>query len=95
MFQLRWRLLHQCVSLSYQEGLAERINQEGKTSSSSSLIDIRSMAQFVSHDFRYVGGGVEEVREPTHERGDLDYTDPSDWLGEVSSSIIDRSNDVS
>jgi hypothetical protein len=95
VFQLRWRLLCQCAFLSHQEGLTERINQEGKTSSSSRFVDIWGMSQFVPHDFRDIGGRVEEVREPAHERSDLDDADPSDWLGEVSSSIIDRTNNIS
>lgn len=53
------------------------------------------MSQLVPHDLRDVGSRVEEIREPTHERGDLDNADPPDWLGEVSSSVIDRSDDVS
>jgi hypothetical protein len=80
---------------SYLEGLTERIDQEGKTPSSSSFVDIWSMSEFVPHDFRDVGSRVKEIREPTHERGDLDYANPSNWLGEVSSRIINRSDDVS
>jgi len=75
-------------------GLTERINQERKTSSSSRFVDIWSMSQFVPHDFRNIGGRVEEVREPAHESGDLDDANPSHWLGEVSSSIIDCSYDI-
>jgi len=79
----------------WEERLAERVNQEGKTSRSSCLVDVWSMSQLVPHDLRDVGSRVEEIREPTHERGDLDNADPPDWLGEVSSSVIDRSDDVS
>jgi hypothetical protein len=75
--------------------LTEGINQERKTTSSSRFVDIWSMSQFVPHDFRDIGGRVEEIREPTHEGGDLDDANPSHWLGEVSSSIIDRTNDIS
>jgi hypothetical protein len=63
------------------------------------------MAQLVRHDLGDICRRVEQVREPAHERCDLDLTlsnvsrethdaDPADGLGQVLDSLVNRPDDI-
>lgn len=65
------------------------------------------MAQLVRHDLGDVCRRVEEVREPAHERCDLDLAlskipprdthdaDPANWLGQMLDGLVNRPDDIS
>jgi hypothetical protein len=74
--------------------LTETVNEQGQTSSPSSIIHIRVLSELGSHDLGDPGSGVEQIREPTHESANLDVTDSSDRLGKMDHSFVDSVEDV-
>ncbi len=51
--------------------LTKRVDEQSQAARTGSLVYIRLMTQLVCHDLGDVGGRVEQIREPSHEGGDL------------------------